>query len=341
MASEGQGQDDELGVRLDWPGDDTGFARRPDATDAAESGSEVDELEPADAETSTAPDSEPDDGQTVPAPIGNVPLLPALVGRLDNVNTTISTLAMRIDALGATTNNFHTVFTERLSDYIDTVAHLTRSQQEVLEEYRHGNDRTVAELRRAVAESDALLRHVAGRIDEVVTDIASLSDGERAPAGTNDGLIAQMNEELATGFAALRDDIAQLNASSPETSDDLATEVAGLREEIVQLKRRIGVRAKAPAVLDDAQLAELLERIVDRVGPRAFAEEDVRRVAQAVVSQLEQFLEVVPDTPAPANAAPAAPAAPPKPAPTKAAGAPKPAKKKAAGTATSSRRRSS
>jgi hypothetical protein len=315
MASEGSGQDDELGVRLDWPGDDTGFARRPDAAGAVGPEAENDDIDQFGSAEGAVdePDAEPNDGPASP-PTGPVPLLPALLNKLDNVGTTVSTLAMRIDALGATTNNLNSVLSDRISDYIDTVAHLTRSQQDVVEEYRHGNDRTVAELRRAIAESDALLRQVAARLDEVVTDVASLGDGERLMTTANDAPGAAMSEELES-------------------------EIAGLRDDIVQLKRRIGVRAKAPAVLDEAQVGILLDRIVERIGPTTFADEDVHRVAQAVVAQLEQFLEVVPDTPASAPAPTPVPRPPP--APERAADAPKTAKKKAAGPATTSRRRSS
>jgi hypothetical protein len=322
MASEGPGQDDELGVRLDWPGDDTGFVRRPDAPDSVEPSA------PVDAVYVSA--EEPDADAPPPVSSSSLPLLPALLGKLDNVDTTVTTLGMRVDALGATTTSFHSAFFDRLTEYVDTVAQITRSQQETLEEYRHGNDRSVAELRRTVGETDEVLRRMSARLDEIGADVASLGDVDRssgAPAAP---------------------------AAGARLSEELGVELAGLREDIVQLKRRLGVRAKAPAVLEETQIGELVDRIAGLVGPPTFADEDIERVALAVVKQLEQFLEVVPEPASPAARTPPAPTpSPRKPPPAKTPPPPKkppavkaadgsPAhKKKAAGSATTSRRRRS
>jgi hypothetical protein len=44
-------------------------------------------------------------------------------------------------------------------------------------------------------------------------------------------------------------------------AEELAAQVATVQDEVTQLKRRLGVRAKAPVVLDDAQMDDLANRV--------------------------------------------------------------------------------
>jgi len=280
MGSEGTADDDELGVQLDWPGEDTGFTLRPDAKEKRRPAEAPKRPRKRPAQAAPAPPRAAAP-RTAPVPAadppaddaGPVPLLPALFRRLEAVSSNIATLAMRVDALGATTSSLHAAFSDRLTEYVDTVAHITRSQQDSLEEYRHGNDRVVAELRRAVGESDDVLRRVAARVDEVAEDLASFGDIARA-----------LGSAPARGRGGAGFDPAAIEA-----------ELAGLRDDIVQLKRRLGVRAKATVVLDEEQVELLLDQLVERIGTSVFADDDIERVAHAVVAQLDQFLEVVPD----------------------------------------------
>ncbi|MEY2436420.1 MAG: hypothetical protein QOF97_1256, partial [Acidimicrobiaceae bacterium] len=56
---------------------------------------------------------------------------------------------------------------------------------------------------------------------------------------------------------------------------DLTIQVAALQDEVTQLKRRVGVRAKVPIVIDDAQMDDI-----------------ARRVAALVASKLEETFEI-------------------------------------------------
>jgi hypothetical protein len=48
-------------------------------------------------------------------------------------------------------------------------------------------------------------------------------------------------------------------------AEELAAQVAVVQDEVTQLKRRVGVRAKAPVVLDDAQMDDIANRVAGLV----------------------------------------------------------------------------
>ena len=104
---------------------------------------------------------------------------PSMVGRLDTIHRTLSTLGMRIDALVTSTTSYRSALTDRLTEYADLVSKLTRTQAADLEEYRRANERTVTELRRSLSTSDEVMERVGARIDSLLTDSESADDQSR------------------------------------------------------------------------------------------------------------------------------------------------------------------
>jgi hypothetical protein len=183
----------------------------------------------------------PDDAPPSPA----VPLLPAVAGRLETVHNSVSALGMRIDALGSLTSGVGSAMADRLTEYGDTVSQVTRAQTEALDEYRHGTERTVTELRRSLAASDEVIRRLSARIDELVTDMGSLMEIVRV-----------------LGAAPIRTDAASWSSASDEKLDWLRAEVAAIASAIESAP--VAPSAPAPAsepAFDPALAADLLRAI--------------------------------------------------------------------------------
>lgn len=299
MAS-GGGDGDEFDVSLEWPDEEPGAAAARLTWPNAE-----------DPDDAPRPPTVGGDPVAVP-PKGRMPLLPAVAARLESIESSIAMLAIRVDALGATTNGVRSSLSDRLAEYADTVARLTRSQQDMLEEYHHGNERAVTELRRSVTESDDVVRRLEARVDELVTDVASLTEIARTlasesrsrftPSDFGDEASGELGGQLG-GLEGLADTISAIELQGRAS----ASELAGLRDELAQLKRRVAVRAKAPAVLDEAQIEDLVVTLAEQLGSARLADEELARFAQAVVAQLAESLELVSEETAPARkeAAPA------------------------------------
>lgn len=295
------GDEDEFGVSLRWP-DDNG----PGDASTAAAGAVVDD------EGFTRPEGETIENETLRpvakdsrgagvaasgAPGVGRALLPAISNRLHDLQDSV----VRLN---------------------DTVSPLIEAQASSLEELRRHQDRSLSELRRSVKEGDAGLRQLAGQIDGLADDIAALNDlvravVERGPGaplevdGLHDALL-----EMQAASASLIETAEVLAGPNPAQGaalDDLASELAALRDEVTQLKRRVGVRAKTSTTLDEEQVAALIDRLVDRLGPRATAEPavvtlgdaDVERIVAGVLEQIERTFEIVSDPdpdPAPAKA---------------------------------------
>jgi hypothetical protein len=87
--------------------------------------------------------------------------------------------------------------------------------------------------------------------------------GEATSVAADVRSVAQAVVELA---ASLSEQIAAARAEAVELHDRLALdEIAALRDEISQLRRRLGVRAKAPVVLTESQIDDVADRVVSRM----------------------------------------------------------------------------
>jgi hypothetical protein len=188
-----------------------------------------------------------------------VPLLPAVAGRLETVHNSVSALGMRIDALGSLTSSVGSAMADRLTEYGDTVSQVTRVQTEALDEYRHGTERTVTELRRSLAASDDVIRRLSARIDELVTDMSSLMEIVRV-----------------LGAAPIRTDAAQWSSASEEKLDWLRTEVAEIASAIES--------APAPATFPAPWTAPAAEPAPEVVAELLHAIDDLRTDVKAIAS---------------------------------------------------------
>lgn len=348
-----QGSDEEdFDVRLRWPADDL----RADANEGPAIPIDPFEAAMADAAAPGRPTRADDDGAGAEnvdgdASLPALPLLPAMAGRLESVHGALATLSMRLDALVTATAAFRSVVADRLGDYSDTVARLHRVQAAELEEYRHGTERLVAELRRNMGDNDEALRKLTSRVEEIGIELGAFNElvrttiaDSRATSTATEKLSIQVTEGLdsfgermidrldesqsaaedaitaARGeMAKLRRELAELRKVRTEpTGGGVREELAALRDELAQLRRRIGVRAKSPSdqgsahagpaqlVLDDEQLARIVDAVGNRIGRLAptFTAAQLDAIVTGVVAQLEQSLELVDDTP------PAGPSAP-------------------------------
>jgi uncharacterized coiled-coil protein SlyX len=192
----------------------------------------------------------PDHAPSSPA----VPLLPAVAGRLETVHNSVSALGMRIDALGSLTSNVGSAMADRLTEYGDTVSLVTRAQTEALDEYRHGTERTVTELRRSLAASDEVIRRLSARIDELMTDTSSLLEIVRV-----------------LGAAPIRTDTGPPSSASDKKLDSLNAAVAEIASAIESALASAAAATSAPpraeagtsASVSDEQLDALHAAVAD------------------------------------------------------------------------------
>jgi hypothetical protein len=174
---------------------------------------------------------------------------------------------------------------------------------------------TIADSRATSRVSEKLSIEVAESLDSFEERMIERLDASQRAAESAvvaaGGEMTKLRRELAALRKAPRTDAAD--------GDGVGEELAAIREELLQLRRRIGVRAKptsapaapaapAPAhfVLDDEQLARIVDAVGNRIGRLAptFTPKQLDAIVTGVVSQLEQSLELVDDAP------PARPSAP-------------------------------
>jgi hypothetical protein len=237
----------------------------------------------------TAEDSVPAPG---PAP---APLLPALAVRVEDLLAAVASLSSRIDGVAVMAQALQTSVTDRFVEFVETTTAATTAQAEALDEYRRATERSVGELRRAASTNDDLIRTLLARIDELTTDMRESIGGAPAagPAEVDlEAISAVVADALSPAIEALssRPEPASADARQPRSDGKVTEELVNIREQMTELKRRVGVRARAKATLDDAEVDRLAEVIVDR---------------------LTDMLEVVPDD----EGAPVASTVPTPPAP--------------------------
>ena len=332
-AVEGAGEEgDDLSVRLEWPSAGSPEGERTAAP--AEPTFELDDEQADDADgngdagaAAGGPgggldddddgddddDDDDDRAQLLPA----VPLLPAIAGRVDTLHSAIATLAMRLDSLIAATTSLRTAVVDRVDDYAQTVAQLGRTQEQIVEDYRRGNERAVTELRRAGTDVEGLLHRMAARVDEVATDVSSALDQPRvirtttAPEGwsVEESSAPEVLAEVADLVASGNNRIADLIDVVAASQDDQGTkrQITEVRELLAVLVDSLPDSAEGSAALPDdvaeirdavrelrAQVAALAGRVQsgdfvvgEPVAPASLDDADLERLAEAVASRLQ------------------------------------------------------
>ncbi|MEY2423416.1 MAG: hypothetical protein QOI95_3483 [Acidimicrobiaceae bacterium] len=317
MADQGAGDDNDIGVRLTWPRDD--LNPRPDSGTMIEA--------PRDSDFARGTDDD-DDGTA--SSMTRPPLLVTITNKLEEIHATGEAMSARLDLLGSSLAALQSVISDRMSAHFETTAAAARAQSEALEGYRHGNERAVAELRRGMAASHETIREFGAHIAEVAGDTQS---------------ILALLQGLTEGGWADGPVAAAHSAGDAGVGDELAL----LRDEIHQLKRRVGLRARAPVTIDDEQLQAIADQVAARSGGVTLDDHEADRLTEMIVDRLTTMLEVVPDASeaAPANGEFVPPAPPPVPAPSSAPSGDGPKKRSrsrsagatAAATSESSRRK--
>lgn len=228
--------------------------------------------------------------------------IPALAGRVEVVHGTLSTLGMRIDALVSATNSSRATISDRLGEYSELVTRLSRSQAAELDEYRRANERSLAELRKALSSSDDALQRVAARIDEMAADagttddhsrkliaeVRSIIDAQESLGRFMTDALDQFGERVLERMAASQNDlIAGLESirtamvtnqeatnelaekiTAPQlrqTVDELRADVQGLRRAVLEWPELTQTKDQVLAIR--VEMGDVLERLNGVVGP--------------------------------------------------------------------------
>ena len=210
--------------------------------------------------------------------------LTTLRRHIETVEHDVAGLAARVGAAEATLG-------DRLSEYAETVVQLGRGLTTNVSTYREGNERTVAELRRALADSEELLRVVLTKVDDLAVDLAAVR-GDLASPASDDALDV---DELR---AAVRDAVEPLDVRA--LLDQLSSDIAALGERVTSELAAVSA-APAPASIDTAMHAELLSSLegmrveLERLG-RNQAEASNKSAAdveRGLVTELEAMREEI------------------------------------------------
>jgi hypothetical protein len=254
-------------------------------------------------------------------------VLPSLQTAMDRTHAAVVALTARLAEIDLDLSNLRSAVVERLRDQGELMTGVMESHARTADEHRKATDRAIGELRAdlgshadAVASLSTALEDIAARTRAVHDDLTAFAEGQSEPADDSSareavtgivpdltasiddvgGRIAKRVELLSAvvtdslddvhetleslrgglgSIESLRGDLAAMRrepaAAAPvvvETPGDLDEALADIREQIVLLKRRLSVRAKASVVLDD---------------------DEVRRIAAAVVEQIGSSFEVV------------------------------------------------
>jgi hypothetical protein len=237
------------------------------------------------------------------------PLLPAIVASIDRLEAAIASLVGRVAALTRSSEATRPLLSETLSDNLEAMARVTSAQMVHVDQIGDGLtarlDTLDADVTRRV---DALGAGFAGPLGELGAIISGRLDELSSTLGTEvDAIVRGLSEldasssppldlapfeRLQTSLDAVAAEVKTVASAPPpaplappppdEASPrllvaigDLAIQVAALQDEVTQLKRRVGVRAKVPIVIDDAQMDDI-----------------ARRVAALVASKLEETFEI-------------------------------------------------
>ena len=281
---------DDFGVRLEWAEDNEHPAPPVDAPTDTPAPNDADEpVEVADVldgleddaptePSEEAPPVEPSDDALVAAAVGTgerIPLLPAVFGGLADVRSSISTLSQRVDTLGATTTAFRSAISDQLTEYADAAARLSLSQAEALDGYRHGNDRSLTDLRRALGAGDEVVRRVAARVDELVTDTAALGDLVREfghqlqSAGTDRDTLPAGADELQSLRAEIFKRLEELEELHAARDDDARSQIGALGRSFQQAFDQVATTSHFDAIKSQFdEISGLFPRALEEIGSR-------------------------------------------------------------------------
>jgi len=171
------------------------------------------------------------------------------------------------------------------------VATMTLLHSRAIEELSHAIDGVLAELRGSIADSGDARRGIAGLVDDSAAELKSAVALVRTAAAGVDALTTR-DEQIV---ARVEDIGQQISFEVGAPVAEVVAEIALLREEVAQLKRRVGVRAKASLAVDDASLLTIAKHLEERF-PRSLDDDELKRLASAIVQHLEALVEVVADS---------------------------------------------
>jgi len=257
--------------------------------------------------------------------------LTSLRSYIETVQQDVAGLLSRLHALETAVSSIEVTLGDRLTEYADTVVQLGRGLTTNVTTYREGNERTIAELRRALSDSEELLRTVLTKADDLAVDLAGVR-AELSSDGTSDSFdVDELRDivrdavepldsravigQVTTSIAALSDRLtnefaAAAGAPSSASVDaamqaELLTAVEGMRADLQRLER---VDTAGSTTADDdkreralmAELETMREEIAGlkrRIALRGtkLSDDEVERVADAVARRVSQAFEVVPD----------------------------------------------
>jgi hypothetical protein len=98
-----------------------------------------------------------------------------------------------------------------------------------------------------------------------VVDLAPIEELQRSVDALVDEVRATTDALPPPAPAPVRAPGADDTARLLMAAEELAAQVASVQDEVTQLKRRVGVRAKVPIVLDDAQMDDLADRVASHL----------------------------------------------------------------------------
>ena len=274
-------------------------------------------------------------------------LLPRLTDELTSLRRHVLTvqedvagLVARLHSVGAAISGVEVALSDRLTEYADTVVQFGRGLTTNVTTYREGNERAIADLRRALADSDELLRTVLTKTDDLAVELATLRS-ELTSGDSDDSLdVEELRDlvrdavepldvrgavgQLTIDVAALGDRLTNelATAAAPSVGVDAAmqaellTALEGMRAELERVGRAEDAKANAAANTEreHALIAELEALRVELAGLKRrialrtakLSDDEVERIAESVATRISQAFEVVPDDEPPPPPKPAA-----------------------------------
>jgi len=180
-----RGDDEDFGVRLDWPAD--AFA---DPYDGPGPGPAVDEPEPVDG-PAFAPPSEPPKPRATPPVMPVTPTPPSMADALAGVadaggpglSRALAAIAARVDVLSSTTVTFRNLVSDRYQEQ-------TRWVSELMSE-------TTAEIARATRVQERAVNELRTQVEEVWRLLLEMSASTTALAAAFDAHVTETGAALA------------------------------------------------------------------------------------------------------------------------------------------------
>ena len=247
--------------------------------------------------------------------------------RVEVVQQDVAGLVARLHALDGAITGVEVTLGDRLTEYSDTVVQLGRGLTSNVSTYREGNERSVSELRRALADSEELLRAVLTRADDLALGMEAVraaltSETAHDSLAANDvraivdDAVARFDlrgdmETLATDIAALGErlstELAASATAQPVSSAvdgavyaELLASIETMRGEVERLRRSEtrGARSKVAVEQEQALVAELqaireeLAQLKRRIAVRAKASVIDDEQIATIVEQVRAAVDV-------------------------------------------------